>query len=232
MISRQTRRAGWVRVRDVAASSSGPAQGYDRPLHSRGRPPRPIGLSAPRLQCLDTRRSSSRDKRRRELKDGAPRVDYDIVTTHAFIFESVARCLDLRDAVSGRFVVLLFSRKWRSAVIFPRCRRTRGHRRNVPSWRALGFSLKPTCDVRIGAGIGCRAIVVDDAIVRVEAVRAHIVEHRLGPERGHDQAMNQVTARHRRRVGPHRRGHPCAFITGITGQFYRQFALTIATRTV
>ena len=25
---------------------------------------------------------------------------------------------------------------------------------------------------------------------------------------------------------------PCAFITGITGQFYRQFALTIATSTV
>src|SRR5262249_27082416 len=71
-------------------------------------------------------------------------------------------------------------------------------------------------------------IVVDDAIVVVEAVEHHI-EHGLGPRDATIKAMQQVS-------GPvvaiglvlGAVFVPAAFITGITGQFFRQFALPIA----
>ena len=75
-------------------------------------------------------------------------------------------------------------------------------------------------------------IVVDDAIVVVEAVEHHI-EHGLAPREATIMAMSQVSSPVIA-VGLVLTAVfvPCAFITGITGQFYRQFALTIATSTV
>ena len=75
-------------------------------------------------------------------------------------------------------------------------------------------------------------IVVDDAIVVVEAVEHHI-EHGLSPRDATLKAMEQVS-------GPviavglvlSAVFVPCAFISGIMGQFFRQFALTIAVSTV
>jgi multidrug efflux pump subunit AcrB len=74
-------------------------------------------------------------------------------------------------------------------------------------------------------------IVVDDAIVVVEAVEHHL-EHGLSPKEAARKAMSEVT-------GPIIAISlvlmcvfiPCAFIAGITGQFFRQFALTIAVST-
>ncbi len=75
-------------------------------------------------------------------------------------------------------------------------------------------------------------IVVDDAIVVVEAVEHHI-EEGLAPREATIKAMEQVS-------GPVIAVGlvlgavfvPCAFISGITGQFFRQFALTIAVSTI
>src|SRR5262249_43969616 len=71
-----------------------------------------------------------------------------------------------------------------------------------------------------------------DAIVVVEAVEHHI-EQGLAPREATIKAMSQVSAPVIA-VGLVLTAVfvPCAFITGITGQFYRQFALTIATSTV
>ncbi len=74
-------------------------------------------------------------------------------------------------------------------------------------------------------------IVVDDAIVVVEAVERQI-EHGLPPREATIRAMEMVS-------GPviavglvlSAVFIPCTFITGITGQFFRQFALTIAVST-
>jgi hydrophobe/amphiphile efflux-1 (HAE1) family protein len=93
----------------------------------------------------------------------------------------------------------------------------------------LGFSLNNLSLFGLVLAIG---IVVDDAIVVVEAVEHHI-EHGLSPRDAAIQAMNDVS-------GPviaiglvlAAVFVPCAFITGIIGQFFRQFALTIATSTV
>ena len=94
---------------------------------------------------------------------------------------------------------------------------------------ALGFSLNNLTLFGLVLAIG---IVVDDAIVVVEAVEHHI-EHGLAPREATIQAMEQVS-------GPviaiglvlTAVFVPCAFITGIIGQFFRQFALTIAVSTV
>jgi multidrug efflux pump len=93
----------------------------------------------------------------------------------------------------------------------------------------LGFSLNNLTLFGLVLAIG---IVVDDAIVVVEAVEHHI-EHGLAPRAATIKAMEQVS-------GPvvaiglvlSAVFVPCAFITGITGQFFRQFALTIAVSTL
>ena len=94
---------------------------------------------------------------------------------------------------------------------------------------AIGFSLNNLTLFGLVLAIG---IVVDDAIVVVEAVEHHI-EHGLSPREASVKAMEQVS-------GPvvaiglvlAAVFIPCAFITGIIGQFFRQFALTIAVSTV
>src|SRR6266436_8000403 len=75
-------------------------------------------------------------------------------------------------------------------------------------------------------------IVVDDAIVVVENVERWL-EHGLEPREAARRAMDEVT-------GPVVAVAlvlcavfvPCAFIGGITGQFFRQFAVTISVSTV
>ncbi len=94
---------------------------------------------------------------------------------------------------------------------------------------AIGFSLNNLTLFGLVLAIG---IVVDDAIVVVEAVEHHI-EHGLTPRQAAHRAMDQVS-------GPvvavalvlSAVFVPCAFISGITGQFFRQFALTIAVSTI
>jgi multidrug efflux pump len=93
----------------------------------------------------------------------------------------------------------------------------------------LGFSLNNLSLFGLVLAIG---IVVDDAIVVVENVERWL-EHGLPPREAARKAMDEVT-------GPVVAVAlvlcavfvPCAFISGITGQFFRQFALTIAVSTV
>ena len=94
---------------------------------------------------------------------------------------------------------------------------------------ALGFSLNNISLFGLVLAIG---IVVDDAIVVVENVERWL-EQGLPPREAARKAMDEVT-------GPVIAVAlvlcavfvPCAFISGITGQFFRQFAVTIAVSTV
>src|SRR5207247_9636046 len=75
-------------------------------------------------------------------------------------------------------------------------------------------------------------IVVDDAIVVVENVERHIAAG-LGPREAAHRAMDEVTgAVIAIAFGLSAVFVPTAFLGGITGQFYRQFALTIAVATI
>ena len=90
---------------------------------------------------------------------------------------------------------------------------------------ALGFSINTLSMFGMVLAIG---IVVDDAIVVVEAVMHHI-EHGKSPREATEQAMKEVS-------GPIVGVSlvmaavfiPVAFIGGLTGRLYQQFALTIA----
>ena len=93
----------------------------------------------------------------------------------------------------------------------------------------LGFSVNTLTLFGLVLAIG---IVVDDAIVVVEAVQHHI-EHGLNPREATAQAMKEVS-------GPVIMIAlvlcavfvPVAFMSGVTGQLYQQFALTIAVAVV
>ena len=125
-------------------------------------------------------------------------------------------------------VVLLFLQNWRSAII-PLIAVPVAIVGTFAVMAAFGFSLNNLTLFGLVLAIG---IVVDDAIVVVEAVEHHI-EHGLAPRDATIKAMEQVS-------GPviavglvlSAVFIPCAFISGITGQFFRQFALTIAVSTV
>src|SRR5206468_8975323 len=94
---------------------------------------------------------------------------------------------------------------------------------------ATGFSINTLSLFGLVLAIG---IVVDDAIVVVENVERHI-EEGLSPVDASHRAMEEVS-------GPIIAIAlvlcavfvPVAFISGLTGQFYRQFALTIAFSTL
>ena len=135
----------------------------------------------------------------------------------------------LRDAIIlVAFVVLLFLQNWRSAII-PLVAVPVAIIGTFGVMAVMGFSLNNLTLFGLVLAIG---IVVDDAIVVVEAVEHHI-EHGLAPREATIKAMSQVS-------GPviavglvlSAVFVPCAFISGITGQFFRQFALTIAASTI
>src|SRR5206468_215557 len=125
-------------------------------------------------------------------------------------------------------VVLLFLQNWRSSII-PLVAVPVAIIGTFTVMAALGFSLNNLTLFGLVLAIG---IVVDDAIVVVEAVEHH-VERGLSPREATLEAMRQVS-------GPviavglvlSAVFIPCAFISGITGQFFRQFALTIAVSTL
>ncbi len=93
----------------------------------------------------------------------------------------------------------------------------------------IGFSINMITLFGIVLAIG---IVVDDAIVVVENTMRNIDEHNMSAKEGALAAMDEVT-------GPIVATTlvllavfiPTAFLGGITGQLYRQFALTIAAST-
>jgi len=93
----------------------------------------------------------------------------------------------------------------------------------------LGFSLNNLSLLGLVLAIG---VVVDDAIVVVENCERWI-EHGLSPKEAARKSMDEVTvAVIAIAFGLSAVFIPVAFIAGITGQFYRQFALTIATSTL
>jgi len=230
MILKADAAGGVVRLKDVARVELG-AQGYDQACTLDGRPS--VALSVyqrPGSNALET--ANSVRTKMEELKDRFPDgLDYAIVyDTTPFIVESVNEVFKtLRDAVIlVAVVVLLFLQNWRSALI-PLIAVPVAVVGTFAVMSALGFSLNNLTLFGLVLAIG---IVVDDAIVVVEAVEHHI-EHGRSPREATIKAMEQVSAPVIA-VGLVLSAVfiPCAFITGITGQFFRQFALTIATSTV
>jgi multidrug efflux pump len=167
-----------------------------------------------------------------DLKQAFPEdVDYACAfDTTPFISESILEVFrTLAEAVVlVAVVVLVFLQNWRSALI-PLTAVPVAIIGTFAAMALIGFSLNNLTLFGLVLAIG---IVVDDAIVVVEAVEHHI-EEGLAPRQAAYRAMEQVS-------GPviavalvlSAVFIPCAFISGITGQFFRQFALTIAVSTI
>src|SRR4029434_47065 len=94
---------------------------------------------------------------------------------------------------------------------------------------ALGYSLNTLSMFGLVLAIG---IVVDDAIVVVENVERNL-EHGLTPREAAHRSMDEVSAALVAIVLVLCAVFvPVTFLTGITGEFYRQFAVTIASSTI
>jgi multidrug efflux pump subunit AcrB len=219
-----------VRMRDVAHVQLG-AQAYDQTCTLNGRPS--VALSVYQLPGSNALKTADLVRNKlEELKSHFTQgVDYKIVyDTTPFIKESINEVYKtLFDAVLlVAFVVLLFLQNWRSAII-PLIAVPVAIIGTFAVMVAMGFSLNNLTLFGLVLAIG---IVVDDAIVVVEAVQRQI-DDGLPPREAALKAMRLVS-------GPviavglvlSAVFVPCAFITGITGQFFRQFALTIAVSTV
>jgi multidrug efflux pump len=222
--------AALVYLKDVANIELG-AQSYDQSCTLDGRPS--VALSIYQLPGSNALQVAQRVKERmKQLKKSfPPGIDYAIVyDTTPFINESIREVFEtLFDAVVlVALVVLLFLQNWRSSLI-PLIAVPVAVIGTFAVMAVLGYSLNNLTLFGLVLAIG---IVVDDAIVVVEAVEHHI-EHGLTPREASYRAMEQVS-------GPvvaiglvlSAVFVPCAFISGITGQFFRQFALTIAVSTI
>ncbi|HVT37212.1 MAG TPA: efflux RND transporter permease subunit, partial [Nevskiaceae bacterium] len=125
-------------------------------------------------------------------------------------------------------VVILFLQTWRASII-PLLAVPVSIVGSFAVLLLLGFSINTLTLFGMVLAIG---IVVDDAIVVVENVERNI-ERGLQPKAAAHQAMREVS-------GPivaialvlTAVFVPMAFLSGVTGQFYRQFAVTIAISTV
>ena len=125
-------------------------------------------------------------------------------------------------------VVILFLQTWRASII-PLLAVPVSVVGTFSVLYLLGFSLKTLSLFGLVLAIG---IVVDDAIVVVENVERNIALG-LSPQAAAHQAMREVS-------GPIIAIAlvlcavfvPMAFLSGVTGQFYKQFAVTIAISTV
>lgn len=167
-----------------------------------------------------------------ELKTRMPEgVDYQIVYDPTqFVrasIESVVKTL-LEAVALVVLVVILFLQTWRASII-PLLAVPVSVIGTFAVMHLFGFSINALSLFGLVLAIG---IVVDDAIVVVENVERNI-EAGLSPREATYRAMREVS-------GPIIAIAlvlvavfvPLAFITGLTGQFYRQFALTIAISTV
>jgi multidrug efflux pump len=167
-----------------------------------------------------------------ELKKNMPEgVDYEIVYDPTqFVrasIESVVHTL-LEAVALVVLVVILFLQTWRASII-PLLAVPVSVIGTFAVMHVFGFSINALSLFGLVLAIG---IVVDDAIVVVENVERNI-EAGLKPREATHRAMREVS-------GPIVAIAivliavfvPLAFISGLTGQFYKQFALTIAISTI
>jgi multidrug efflux pump len=219
-----------TRLKDVARIELG-ADAYNLRARLNNKPAVAIAVrEAPNANAL--RISADVRARMEELKkDFPPGLQYSIVyDTTVFVHESIDAVVHtLLEAIAlVVLVVIVFLQTWRASLI---------------PLLAVPISIVGTFAVMLGFGFSINTlslfglvlaigIVVDDAIVVVENVERNIASG-LNPREATVQAMKEVS-------GPIIAIAlvlcavfvPIAFVPGLSGQFYKQFALTIAISTV
>jgi multidrug efflux pump len=219
-----------VRVRDVGRTELG-AKNYDVSSYLDGQPSVTLAVfQMPGSNALATADAvrAEMDRLKKYFPQG---VEYKIVyDTTVFVEESVHEVYKtLFEAFVLVFlVVLLFLQDWR-ATMLPMIDVPVSLIGTFAVMAVMGFSLNNLSLFGLVLAIG---IVVDDAIVVVENIERWVAKG-LAPREATIKAMDEIT-------GPviaitlvlSSVFIPTAFIAGISGQFYRQFALTIAAATI
>ncbi len=215
-----------TRIRDVGRVELG-ARSYSQVFRLDGRPAGGIAIyQLPGANALDTAKGVR--KLLASLAPGFPAgLRYDIpFDTTTFVRESVSEVYRtlFEAGVLVLIVIVVFLQDWRATLV---------PATTIPvtiigafaAMAAMGFTINLLTLFAVVLAIG---IVVDDAIVVVEGVSQH-VERGQAPRQGSIDAMKEL-------MGPiigitlvlMSVFLPPAFMPGITGQMYRQFALVIA----
>ena len=219
-----------TRLRDVARIELG-SDSYAQRALLNNKPAVAIGIfqrpDANAIDVSDQVRARMAELQREFPEDVEHRIVYDPTV---FVRGSIAAVVRTLFEAIGLvvLVVILFLQTWRASII-PLIAVPVSLIGTFAVMLAFGFSLNALSLFGLVLAIG---IVVDDAIVVVENVERNIA---LGhdPLTATQRAMREVTS-------PILATAlvlcavfvPTAFISGLTGQFYRQFALTIAISTV
>jgi hydrophobe/amphiphile efflux-1 (HAE1) family protein len=219
-----------VRIRDIGRVELGAAD-YNRSGYLDERVAIPLGIfQRPGSNALAT--AALVQNAMADLARSFPHgLRYDIVyNPTVFISQSVEAVITtmFEAVILVVVVIILFLQTWRASII-PIVAIPVSLIGTFAMLAALGFSLNNLSLFGLVLAIG---IVVDDAIVVVENVERNIREG-LSPRDAAYKTMDEVG------------GAlvaialvlcavfiPSAFLTGILGQFFRQFAVTIATATV
>jgi multidrug efflux pump len=219
-----------TRLKDVGRVELG-SKSYDTAATLDGVPT--VGLAVfllPGANALETSQEVRKTMAALE-KDFPPGIMATVVfDTTTFVQESIDGVVQtLLEAFALVFVVVLvFLQSWRAALI-PMIAVPVSLVGTFAALYAFGFSINNLTLFGMVLAIG---IVVDDAIVVVEAVEAHL-HAGLSPKEAARKAMDEVSGAI---IGVSLVLAvvfvPAAFLPGLTGQFFQQFAVTIAVSTV
>jgi multidrug efflux pump len=221
-------------LRDVSRDIQGVelgAKNYDVSSYLDSQPCATLAaFQLPGSNALDTAKAI-RNKMESLSKSFPAGLEYRIVyDTTVFVEESIHDVYKtlFEAIILVLVVVLVFLQNWRATII-PMIAVPVSLIGTFAVMAALGFSLNNLSLFGLVLAIG---IVVDDAIVVVENVERNM-SLGLNPREASIQAMKEVTAPVIA-IGLVLTAVfvPTALISGISGQFYRQFALTIAASTL
>jgi HAE1 family hydrophobic/amphiphilic exporter-1 len=226
VVVREAPNGGTVRVRDVARVELG-AQSYSLLARLNGKPNATIAVyqlpGSNAVQTVNGVRKLMAQMKQRFPEDVDYAVSLDQTRAVTAGMKEIVETLVIA-IVLVIFVVYLFLQDWRSTLI-PMLAVPVSLIGTFMLFPVFGFSINTLSLLGLVLAIG---LVVDDAIVVVEGVQRHI-EEGLAPKDAARKAMEELS-------GPvvgvalvlASVFVPTAFIPGITGRLYQQFALTIA----
>jgi HAE1 family hydrophobic/amphiphilic exporter-1 len=226
IIVRETPNGGTVRVRDVARVELG-AQYYNLVSRLNGKPSAIVAIyqlpGSNAVQAAASVRKLMSDMKQRFPQDMDYVVSLDQTSAVTEGMKEIIKTLLIAIALVI-LVVYLFLQDWRATLI-PLLAVPVSLVGTFVFFPLFGFSINTLSLFGLVLAIG---LVVDDAIVVVEGVQRHIQEG-LAPKEAAAKAMEELS-------GPvigialvlSSVFVPTAFIPGITGRLYQQFAVTIA----
>jgi hydrophobic/amphiphilic exporter-1 (mainly G- bacteria), HAE1 family len=217
-----------LRIKDVAAVEFGTTY-FDVEAKLNGRPCAAIAMKQlPGSNASEVIAQVKQRLAELKAKTFLPGMDYEVsFDVSRFLDASVheVRKTLIEALILVALVVFIFLQDWRATVISLLA---------VPVSLVgtffflpfLGFSLNLITLFALVLAIG---IVVDNAIVVVEAVHAKMERSRIGPRKATEQAMREISgAIIAITLVMSAVFIPVAFMSGPSGIFYRQFSLTLA----